>query len=235
MAFASKKSASAEPTAADILRMIDERKAELLALRKRQYDLATESVSNSRAEADYHRAVEDAVAAERDISRLQEALAAIGERDKSRAAAEHVEHQRGQLTAFKHHAAARHEAIAELAASLKIATECFARFLQESDAMIASLPPGTTMPPGWGKQTIEILIANAATPIDIRRGIAAEAWRIAGGDMNLALPGSAAPGIANIGQPHKVEPLADGVARSNRYIAEQVEAQIGAAPLAEAV
>ena len=90
-----------KPVTSDILAQIEAKKAEVKRYTQEQYRLAPLSVTNAAAETDYFQVTEASVAAQRDIERLQAALANVEHDAKVAVSSERAATRRGQFAEFE--------------------------------------------------------------------------------------------------------------------------------------
>ncbi len=188
-ASAGKPAAAKSSSADDIMAQIDAKKSELQRLANLQYELAEKSVTDPDAERRYFQCIDDSVASQRDLERLQAALAGVQHRAHVDASTARATARRGQLVEFEAALGRRLASIADLANAIAAAGNAYAAFVQETERLGFHLPAGANLPTGL--EGFEYQIGGRALPVSLSAAVAAEMHRIA--EMpQFRLPGAKA-------------------------------------------
>ncbi len=216
-------------TAADILAQIEAKKAELRRLDRLAFDLAEKSVGNDEAEHQYHRCIEDSVAVQRDIERLQAALSGIEYRTAAAATTERAATRRGQLVEFEAQLQRRLAVVTELASAIETASKAYAAFTAETEKLAAYVPAGTSLS---GFPIFDYLVDGRSFPVNLPMAIATEMFKT-GQAPHLRLPGSKALTLELVDAPHLIESMVPAQQRVNDAMLADVRGQVERAEAAE--
>lgn len=211
-------SALSEPLAANAAARLIEAEQRLRALEAQADEAAL--MGDTRATRQHRAQLDERIATTKtEIDRLRRAHTLAVHKDRIATATGSIRHQRRQFETLKGFAAARHEAAAELAGAIEVATKAYGRFLASTEQMVANLPAGLEWPPGYAEHLTraEVLVA-------------AELYRHSSingeGQLGIALPGAKPPSIAVMHQPSAIEPFPDAIERANGYLLNSIRAQI---------
>ncbi len=215
---------AAAPSAAGILAQIEAKKSEVKRLAQRQYDLAPKTVGDPAAEREYFQIMEDTVAAERAIERLQVALSNIQNQAAVAATTERTQLRRGQLAEFQAVLNRRLAAVADLAAAIEAASRAYAIFMGETEKLTGLLPTGCSLPAVPVLANFEFTVNGAAFPVGPAAAIAAEMHRTAEAPQ-LRLPGAKALTLLS-DAPQSIDPMVTALRRTNDWILGSVREQL---------
>jgi hypothetical protein len=220
------------PTAADILAQIEAKKSEIKRLAQLQYDLAPKTVVDEAAERQYFTIMEDTVAAQRDIERLQVALGNLQHRAAVETTTERTAMRRGRMAEFEAVLDRRVAAVNDLSVAIELANKAFSEFVGQTKKLNECLPDGSNMPVGLIPTAFEYRINGASLSVAASVAIAAELFRTAAAP-ELRLPGAKALTLQLAETPQLLESMVSALRRTNDLILATVRGQIERAEAAE--